>query len=465
MTEIEKAQIDIINSNRIYSVLSMLIGAILVYFLLKSQNDAGALTYWLFAIISTDIFRLYAALQFKIAKNNNKVNYDISELLIFIGTILSGTCWGALAVIMLPTINEQGIMTIIIVLTVTTTASTTTLSYRLKFAVTFILLVLLQLMYSLFHQSYIEGSDLWIVEISFLLLILFLIKNAKNLSGSIEHMLVLKAESEEHEQELIIQRERAELANRTKSEFLANISHELRTPMHAILGFSSLGNDRVHSATNEKIASYFSRINQSGERLLYLLNDLLDLSKLEAGQMQFQYNNNDIKEIVDKVVAELSPLLEERSLTVDIEHTAVNTMVVSDEAKIAQVIRNLLSNAIKYSPVGSEIYIYFDVTRLYRYGNRLGKSTVLALSVSIKDLGKGLPEGEFESVFDEFIQSSDTNTSVGGTGLGLSISKAIIEKHGGVISASNSIGALGAVFTFTLPYKLINSGNNMVSKY
>jgi len=453
MTDIEKTQIDIINGNRIYSVLSMMLAAFLTYSLLEPQVSTHVLLYWLTIILSVDVFRLYTTLNYKLAKKNHNINYIAAERYILIGTLLSASCWGSLALILFPIVDGQGVMSIIFILTVITTGSTTTLSYRLKFSVIFILLVLLQLMLSMYQQDHIVGNDLLLMEASFVVLIFFLIKNAKNLSTSVENMLILQAQSEMHEHELIVQREKAELANKTKSEFLANISHELRTPMHAILGFSSLGNGNVGIASDEKIVSYFSRINESGHRLLRLINDLLDLSKLEAGRMQFESKENDLRRLIDASVEELLPLFKERLLIVDIESTSVYTKVPCDSDKIAQVINNLLSNAIKYSPIGGTIAIYFDVVRLHPHESQADAKSVSAISVSIKDSGSGLPADELDSVFNEFVQSSVTDSHTKGTGLGLSISRAIIESHGGEIKAMNHADNSGAVFTFILPYK------------
>jgi len=457
MTYIEQAQIDLINNNRVYSIGVMAVAALLLFFIINPLVTDSSLLFWLITILSVDSFRFYALFSYCQAKKRNQINYRTANRLLFLGSILSGICWGSVAVLLLPNIDGPSIIILILTLIVLATSSTTTLAYNYKLSIIFVLLVILPLMLFLPEQSYISGNHLLLLEFMLLVVTVFLIKNSVVFYNSCKNMLILQARSHEREHELLIQREKAELSNRAKSEFLANMSHELRTPMHAILGFSSLGSSKVESANNEKIASYFSRINESGQRLLGLLNDLLDLSKLEAGRMQFEFSENDLQTTVSNIVDELKPLFNDRTLTIDIEPANVATIATYDDEKISQVIRNLLSNAIKFSPEGRSVMIYFAATSLEINVHSSSASTP-AISVSIWDQGMGIPEDELEIVFDEFVQSSKTEHGAGGTGLGLSISKEIIKHHDGIIKAGNAAGNGGAVFTFILPYKRIETG-------
>jgi len=221
--------------------------------------------------------------------------------------------------------------------------------------------------------------------------------------------------------------------------------------MHAILGFSNLGLSKASAAPSDKLASYFSRINESGQRLLVLLNGLLDLSKLEAGRMKFNFTRQDLQTAVDSVIDECMPLFTERGLTIDIEPSNIDTMIVFDHDKITQVVRNLIANAIKFTPDNRSIMIYFESTELMVDDS--WTETRPAIAVSISDQGPGIPDDELESVFDKFIQSSNTDPATGGTGLGLSICREILQQHQGTIKARNNIDS-GAVFTFILPVEL-----------
>jgi len=457
MTYIKEAQIDLVNSNRVYAVAVMSLAAALLYIIFSQQVNDIAFTIWIVAILAVDGFRIFTAILYSLAKKHHRVNFTQAYRFLFIGTTLSGLCWGTVGMILIPVVDGPSVVLVVVMLTILATGSTTTLSYSYQLSVIFVLLILTPLMLCLPLQNYIIGFHLLSLELMLVMLTLFLLKNTEVFYNSCKHMLQLQTRSHEREHELLIQREKAELSNRAKSEFLANMSHELRTPMHAILGFSSLGSSKVETASKEKIASYFSRINESGQRLLGLLNDLLDLSKLEAGRMNFEFSENDLQATIANVIDELKPLFHDRLLTIDIEPASIDTIAIYDDEKISQVIRNLLSNAIKFSPEGRSIMIHFSGSKLPTNERQPETTKIPAISVSIWDQGTGIPEDELETVFDEFVQSSKTEHGAGGTGLGLSISKEIIKQHGGIIKAGNVVGNGGAIFTFSLPYKHVES--------
>lgn len=232
----------------------------------------------------------------------------------------------------------------------------------------------------------------------------------------------------------------ADFANHAKSEFLANMSHELRTPLHGILSFAKFGEKKTVPGGKFEHASlydYFFEIQSSGQRLLVLLNDLLDLSKLESGKMQYSFKKDTLNPLVETAIKELSALTKEKSIYIDLQKPDFLTIAVFDVNKIMQVITNLLTNAIKFSQPGKDIEIYFED----------GPDFII---VSVMDHGVGIPTDELESVFSKFIQSTQTNTGAGGTGLGLAISKQIITDHQGKIWAENNPDG-GVIFKFQLP--------------
>ena len=238
-------------------------------------------------------------------------------------------------------------------------------------------------------------------------------------------------------EEVTAAKEKAEAANHSKSEFLANMSHELRTPLHGILSFAAFGEKNAAAAKPEKITEYFHKIQNSGKILLNLLNNLLDLAKLESGKMIFEFQRTNVCSLLGKVADEFTSLVSERGLTIDYAEPDGKAMANVDRDKFMQVVRNLVSNAVKFSPKGGKIGI--GVVQQEH-----------VLQVRVADQGAGIPPAELERIFEEFVQSSTTQKGAGGTGLGLAISRQIVAAHNGKIRAENQ-PAGGAVFFFEIP--------------
>ncbi|MCX7086586.1 MAG: PAS domain S-box protein [Methylococcales bacterium] len=254
--------------------------------------------------------------------------------------------------------------------------------------------------------------------------------------------------------ELLNAKDVAEKANQAKTLFLSNMSHELRTPIHAILSFSQLGLDKSHAS--DKLHAYFDYITQSGNRLLPLVNDLLDLSKLEAGKMLFNFTEHDLRQITLVITNEISLLAAQKNIHLNTDGIPNDLVIACEVAKIDQVLGNLLANAIKFSPNGSTIKLAASIAQLAgRRADEDGRYKRPAVMFDVIDQGIGIPEDELEIIFDQFVQSSKTKTASGGTGLGLAICREIITGHGGTIQAFNNPDG-GCRFSFILP--LINNG-------
>jgi len=229
-----------------------------------------------------------------------------------------------------------------------------------------------------------------------------------------------------------------EAANRHKSEFLANMSHELRTPLNAIIGFSEVLGERMFGELNEKQAEYTDDILSSGRHLLSLINDILDLSKIEAGRMELELTKFDLPMAIDNALT----LIRERATRhgIRLHHTVDERLseFTGDERKFKQILLNLLSNAVKFTPEGGQIKVEASV------GDR-------AVIVAVIDSGIGIALEDQEAIFEEFRQvGTNYAQKREGTGLGLTLTRKFVELHGGKIWVESEIGK-GSRFTFTLP--------------
>ena len=272
-------------------------------------------------------------------------------------------------------------------------------------------------------------------------------RNADELSNINKKLNTEIQEKEKHLVELSLAKNKAEQANKAKSEFISNISHELRTPMHGILSFANLGLKRIKKGDQEKLPLYFDNIQTSGNRLLGLIDNLLDLAKLESGATELNSEFSNLDKVLQNCINEQHARLEELNLKIKVDNAAIHTETLFDPNLIAQVISNLLSNAIKFSPKDSTINIL-----LFNKPNNSGNKDIKEfLCLSVLDEGLGIPSNELTEIFSSFKQSSLTKSGAGGTGLGLAITKNILNQHHGKIWAENKQNGDGACFTFSLP--------------
>jgi signal transduction histidine kinase len=237
--------------------------------------------------------------------------------------------------------------------------------------------------------------------------------------------------------EIEVKSRELETASRHKSEFLANMSHELRTPLNAIIGFSEVLSERMFGEINEKQAEYIGDILESGQHLLSLINDILDLSKIEAGRMELEPTEFDLPSVIKNTLILVRERAQRHGITLGRAVDERLGTIRGDERKVKQVLLNLLSNALKFTPEGGQI----EVRAKVRDG---------AVEISVRDTGVGIAPEDQEAVFEEFRQVGTAAKKVEGTGLGLAISRKFIELHGGRIWVESQVGK-GSTFAFTLP--------------
>lgn len=262
----------------------------------------------------------------------------------------------------------------------------------------------------------------------------------------LQHRDRLQQLVQEQTVELSAAKETAERSSAAKSDFIALLSHEMRTPLHAILSFARLGSERGDRLEAGKIHDYFIRIGASGERLLKMLDDLLDLAKLEAGRTRLETVEVDLTALLDEVTGEFEALLVASKIDLSRIDSARLPIIRADAPRIGQVVRNLLSNAVKFSPQGTRITVRTGLVEQPGEGGEV----VPMVELVVMDEGPGIPEAELDRIFDRFTQSSLTRSVSGGTGLGLAICREIVLAHRGSICARNGSQG-GAEFIVRLP--------------
>jgi PAS domain S-box-containing protein len=246
----------------------------------------------------------------------------------------------------------------------------------------------------------------------------------------------LRAMRENYTRELELRNREVERANQLKSEFLASMSHELRTPLHTVIGFAELLGEEIEGPLNEKQKRFISHIHKDSMHLLELINDILDLSRVESGRLRIEREVFDVAQSVEEALASTRPGATAKSISIDAD-IAVSTAILADRVRFKQILYNLLSNAVKFTPERGTIRVEAQLREEF-------------VEISVSDTGIGIPKEQQEAIFDKFYQVGATTKGVReGTGLGLAITKALVENHGGRIWVKSELGK-GSRFTFTI---------------
>ena len=238
------------------------------------------------------------------------------------------------------------------------------------------------------------------------------------------------------QEELIFAKEEAERSNRFKDQFLSTMSHELRTPLNAVVGFSDLLTEEHYGPLNERQKRYVNHIQTGGKHLLRLINDILDLSKIEAGRLQLMIEDVGVRTALIEVLDTMRPLADKKSQTLA-EHSAAELCVRADPTRFRQMLMNLVGNAIKFTPEGGRIELS---------AQEMGET----VRVDVRDNGPGIPAEEQQRIFEAFYRLGRSEKAIEGTGLGLAITRRLVELHGGHLGIESKPGE-GSCFFFTLP--------------
>ncbi|MGZ7084465.1 MAG: sensor histidine kinase, partial [Candidatus Angelobacter sp.] len=260
--------------------------------------------------------------------------------------------------------------------------------------------------------------------------------------GGIDHILITTRDittRKQAEQALRYANSEMERAMRMKDEFLASMSHELRTPLHTIIGFSELLTEQLEGPLTEKQQRFVSHILQDARHLLELINEILDISKIESGRLELKRESFDFSQIIEEVLGGIRHQAAAKNIAVENKNSFQRSLY-ADRLRVKEILYNLLNNAVKFTPEGGRVWL-----------ESFGEGDTL--HVSVCDTGIGIPAKEHPSIFEKFYQVGDTTGGIReGTGLGLPITKHLVELHGGSISVESRPGE-GSRFMLTLPVR------------
>lgn len=357
-----------------------------------------------------------------------------------IGVAVTGLAWGVGSVLLFPEDNMEHQLVVALVMMGLSAGAVTNLGVMRAALLALIIPVLLPVIILFINEaSYASLLIASMIVLSFI----FFVKGAANNYQTTQEAIRLRLEAVAREQELKVAKEQAESANRAKSEFLANVSHEFRTPLGAILGFSQLIS--IESGDNE-VKSNARVIEHAGDHLLSLINDILDLSRIEAGKISVMPEQLSLYEIVQECIVLITPAAMKRGITIDnmlVQKNEYSAFV--DPLRIKQVILNILSNAVKYNRENGSISIKI----VPGAGNNW--------ELQISDTGEGLDENQLQHLFQPYERVGADRHSVEGTGIGLAISRQLMELMDGSISCK-SVKGIGSVFTVDIPQSINTDG-------
>jgi len=430
-----RKQVDSLYRAMPFAIISTIVVIVLVFFFLSQSGSLQNLAIWFSSFCVVLVFRSVSSWLYSEQKNKHRVNYRRAEIIYIIGVILTGALWGSVGLWLFPEVDLKGKILLFIAIMGVAAASTATMGYRRTPIYIFTALLILPLVFGVIFSGF---PNSFAVSIAMLIYMIFLLRTSTGFYNNNEKMLHLQEESIKNEQKLLIQREKAELANQAKSEFLSLMSHELRTPLNTVLGLNELQLLDRHEPLTAKQRKRSIKINDAGHHLLSLVNDVLDFSRIETGEIEINVTVIDCRVVLRDALKLVEGKASSRKINVYIEEVRQDFWVLADYTRLKQVLLNLLDNAVKYNKQEGTITVTFE---------NVGHGY---LRISVLDTGYGIPEHLKGELFKPFSRLDAEHMGIEGTGIGLSYSKQLVELMKGQIGVESRQGQ-GSCFWIELP--------------
>ena len=428
-------QIDLLYEGLPYAVVSTTIVVVLTFGFLSYSTDMVTLVMWsiLFAVVM--VGRLISGWVYASQKARYQVDNKSAELIFTAGVFLTGLVWGAMGILLLPQIDLQGKILLFIVIMGVAAASNPSMGYRKLPIYGFTLLLILPLTLGVNLSDF---PNRLAITIAMTFYVAFLLRTANKFYSSTENMLRLQEIAIDREQKLLMQREEALLANFAKSEFLSRMSHELRTPLNAVLGMNELQMLDKKDPLSENQLRRAQKINEAGDHLLLLVNDVLDFARIEAGDIEIKLEPIDSQAVLRDSLRLIEGKVNQRGIKVYIDQTPACIWVHADYIRLKQVLVNLLDNAVKYNRQGGSVTVSMRSVENVR------------CRISVVDTGYGIAQASIHKLFTPFSRLDAEQLGIDGTGIGLSFSKQLVELMAGEIGVESRQGE-GSCFWIELP--------------
>jgi len=435
-TRVFRKQIDLLYDNQPFALFVTLLIVVLVIGFLSSSTDTYTLVLYFSPFPLVILARFYLGWRYSTMRKNNAVDFSKAEKIYLAGVVLTGMSWSVVALAVFPIVDLKGQILLLIVIMGVAAAAHTTMGYLKAPVVSFIILLELSLAYTVYLSGF---PNTVAVMLAVIVHLMFMTRSSLIFYSSTYNMLRLNEIASQREHKLLLQTAEANAANEEKSKFLSRMSHELRTPLNAILGMNELLLRDKNEPLTIKQSDRSKKVADAGKHLLSIVDDVLDLSRIESGSVDVTLALVDCRSVIEDSIKLVEGKAVQRNINISYEVNHSEVFVMADSKRLKQTIVNLLDNAVKYNKQGGTVSIILKVV-----ANR-------NVRISIVDTGYGIPEESIDKLFKPFSRLGADKLGIDGTGIGLNLSKQLIELMNGHIGVENKPGK-GCCFWVELPY-------------